>query len=226
MQLKPHHTGRFANHLCHLYEEFRAAFYQCQSHSQYFQEGEDILRQGQAVENIYLVSVGRVSMNIAAVNGRRFQLGEVDCDYHIYGEMEFFTGTVCQWSVIAEDDMEVEVICIHALTQLLTERPEFNLFFSCALASDYQDSLDIYTNRLLHPITYNIAYDLWHRSQTNVVLGRFDKAGMEAERFGTTSRVYRRAVKELVDKGLVDKDGAEVRIVDAAGLKAFIDHFE
>ena len=100
------------------------------------------------------------------------------------------------------------------------------MFFASALANDYQDSLDIYTYRLLHPITYNIAYDLWHRQRENVMLGSFDKAGQEAERFGTSSRVYRRAVKELIDKGLVIKDGAEIQVVDLDALKVFIDQFE
>lgn len=226
MQLKPYQTGRFTSHLNGLYEEFRQAFYQCQLNSRYFQAGEEILRQGQELEHLYLVSVGRVSMNISAVNGRRFQLGEVECDYHIFGEMELFNDTHCQWSVVAEEQIEVDVICLKAISDLLIRRPEFTLFFASALAYDYQDSLDIYTNRLLHPITYNIAYDLWQRQQQNVMLGSFDKAGQEAERFGTSGRVYRRAVKELIDKGLIVKQGNEIRVVDLAALKAFIDQFE
>jgi len=226
MQLKPYQTGRFTQHLNALYQEFRQAFYQCQTHSKYYQAGEEILRQGQVVDHLYLTSVGRVSMNISAVNGRRFQLGEVDCDYHVFGEMELFTDTLCQWSVVAEEQLEVDVICLKSVADLLLERPEFTLFFASALAHDYQDSLDIYTYRLLHPITYNIAYDLWHRHQESVMLGSFDKAGQEAERFGTSSRVYRRAVKELIDKNLVVKDGAEIKVVDLDALKVFIDQFE
>ncbi|WP_028862804.1 Crp/Fnr family transcriptional regulator [Psychromonas aquimarina] len=226
MQLKPYSQSRFSSHLNTLYPEFKEAFYLCQSHSQYFQAGEDILRQGQVLKHLYLVSVGRVSMNIAAVNGRRFQLGEVECDYHIFGEMEYFTDTVCQWNVVAAEGMQVDIICLNALTELLAKRPEFHLFFSCALAADYQDSLDIYTHRLLHSITYNIAYDLWHRSQSSVMLGSFDKVCMEAERFGTTSRVYRRVVKDLIEKGLVEKHGTEIRVIDTDALKFFIDHYQ
>ncbi|WP_299017948.1 Crp/Fnr family transcriptional regulator [uncultured Photobacterium sp.] len=226
MQLKPYPTGRFTSHLTALYEEFRQSFYQCLLHSKYYQSGEEILRQGQVVEHLYLVSVGRVSMNISAVNGRRFQLGEVDCDHHIFGEMELFNDTLCQWSVVAEEQIEVDVICLKAVADVLLKRPEFSLFFASALAYDYQDSLDIYTYRLLHPITYNIAYDLWHRHQKNVMLGSFDKAGQEAERFGTSSRVYRRAVKELIDKELIEKHGNEIRVIDIDALKVFLDKFE
>ena len=226
MQIKPYQQGRFTRHLETLYPAFKAAFYQSQTHQQFLCAGDEILRQGQTLEYLYVVSVGRVSMNIAAMNGRRFQLGEIDCDHHIFGEMEFFSDTPCQWSVVAEEDLDVDIICLQALTTLLIERPEFQVFFSSALAADYQDSLDIYTHRLLHPITYNIAYDLWHRSQVNVMLGNFDKVTLEAERFGTSSRVYRRAVKELIEKGLIEKEGAEISIVSLSALKTFIDHYD
>ncbi|NMV06263.1 Crp/Fnr family transcriptional regulator, partial [Vibrio parahaemolyticus] len=126
-----------------------------------------ILRQGEQLQYLYVVPVGRVSMNILAANGRRFQLGEANCDYHIYGEMEFFTQTPCQWNVIADEHMQVDVICIQKLTEALQNHPQMMVFFASALAEDYQDSMDIYTNRLLHPITYNIAYDLLVRNQTD-----------------------------------------------------------
>ncbi len=48
-------------------------------------------------------------------------------------------------------------------------------------------------NRLLHSITYNIAYDLLVQSQTNTVLGGFDKVNQEAERF--------RHIEQSIPKG-------------------------
>ena len=43
------------------------------------------------------------------------------------------------------------------------------------------------------------------------------------QRFGTTDRVYRRAVKELMDKGLVERGEEGGQIRDLAGLKAFLE---
>ncbi|KLV04223.1 Crp/Fnr family transcriptional regulator [Photobacterium aquae] len=224
MQIKPYSTGRFFAHLDAQSEDFSRAIFQCRKFTRHLRAGDDILTQGQELDYLHIVPTGRVSMNISAVNGRRFQLGEVECDYQVFGEMEYFTGTDCQWSVVAEQPLAVEAICLQSLTELLTRTPAFSLFFASALAVDYQDSLDIYTNRLLHPITYNIAYDLLRRSKEKSMLGAFDKAGMEAERFGTTSRVYRRAVKDLIDRGLITKQGNEITVVDRVGLKAFVEH--
>lgn len=223
MKIAPYSSGRFKNYLEQKSSEFRDLIYQHQVNSRYFNQNDEILRQGEQLQYLYVVPAGRVSMSISAVNGRRFQLGEVNCDYHIFGEMEFFTQTPCQWNVVADEHMQVDVICIQKLAEALHENPEMMFFFASALAEDYQDSMGIYTNRLLHSITYNIAYDLLVQSQTNTVLGGFDKVNQEAERFGTSSRVYRRAVKDLLDKGFIRKGDQGLEIVDQQALRAFID---
>ncbi|MGR5366378.1 hypothetical protein [Photobacterium damselae] len=41
------------------------------------------------------------------------------------------------------------------------------------------------------------------------MLGRFNRIDQEAERFGTSSRVYRRALKTLIEQGLVTKQKME-----------------
>ncbi|MDF2155400.1 Crp/Fnr family transcriptional regulator [Vibrio sp. CAU 1672] len=226
MKIAPYPNGRFKSYLEQKRAEFRKLIYQCQISSRYFDAGEAILRQGEQLQYLYVVPVGRVSMSIIAANGRRFQLGEANCDYHIYGEMEYFTQTPCQWNVVVDEHMQVDVICIQKLTEALHKHPEMLFFFASALAEDYQDSMDIYTNRLLHPITYNIAYDLLVQKQANTLLGGFGKVNQEAERFGTSGRVYRRAVKDLMDKGLIRKEEHGLEIVDEAGLKAFIETYE
>ncbi|MEZ9007451.1 Crp/Fnr family transcriptional regulator [Vibrio sp. 10N.222.54.B12] len=226
MKIAPYSSGRFKNYLEQKSSEFRDLIYQHQVNSRYFNQNDEILRQGEQLQYLYVVPAGRVSMSISAANGRRFQLGEVNCDYHIFGEMEFFTQTPCQWNVVADEHMQVDVICIQRLAEALLENPGMMFFFASALAEDYQDSMGIYTNRLLHSITYNIAYDLLVQSETNTVLGGFDKVNQEAERFGTSSRVYRRAVKDLLEKGFIRKGEQGLEIVDQRALQAFIDSYE
>lgn len=62
----------------------------------------------------------------------------------------------------------------------------------------------------MHSISFNIAYDLLLQHETRVNLGGFERMEPEAERFGTSSRVYRRAVKELLDRGLVEKASVDL----------------
>nr|WP_086939701.1 Crp/Fnr family transcriptional regulator [Thaumasiovibrio occultus] len=226
MRIKPYAQGRFKTLLEQKSTLFREFIYQCQVGSRYFSAGDAILTQGEALDYLYVVPAGRVSMSILAANGRRFQLGEANCDDHIFGEMEFFTHTPCQWSVVADEKMHVDILCTKQLSERLQQHPEMLFFFASALADDYQDSLDIYTNRLLHPITYNIAYDLLMQQQSTPSLNGFDKVNQEAERFGTSGRVYRRALKTLLDKNLIRKGEDGLEIVDEAALKTFLDTYE
>ncbi|MGI2258846.1 Crp/Fnr family transcriptional regulator [Shewanella sp. GXUN23E] len=223
MQLAPYAKGRFSGQLQQQAEAFTRALLSCDHQLTELQAGQQLLSQGKNLDFLYLVPAGKVSMHISAINGRRFQLGELSCAQHLFGEMEFFTGTLCQWSVVAEGPLQVRQICLKSVQQLLLTQPQHTLFFASALAWDYQDSLDIYTNRLLHTISYNIAWDLLQRSQTQNCLHAFGKMDQEAERFGTSSRVFRRAVRELVDKGLIERQGANLKVLDINKLQQFVD---
>ncbi|CAH0535503.1 hypothetical protein VST7929_03073 [Vibrio stylophorae] len=229
MQIKPYPHLRFGQKMAELQLQFEQQLKSLVHHSHDCIAGEILLEQGQTVEQLLIVSVGRVSMSTTANNGRRFQLGEVQCDDQIFGEIEFFTHEPCQWWVVAEDPLTVDFISFHALEKWLEVNPQFLIFFSGGLAFDYQDSLAISTQRLLHSIRYNIAQDLWlrqHQAQMPFVLGGFDKAEQEAERFGTSSRVYRRAVKSLIEEGWVMKTEQGLEIIDDAGLQAYLSEIE
>ncbi|MGL4829508.1 MAG: cyclic nucleotide-binding domain-containing protein, partial [Vibrio sp.] len=119
MQLTANTTGRFSGYLNAQLPAFRLALAQCQTAIKRFDAGETLLQQGQPVDSLYVVSCGRVSMNILAANGRRFQLGEVQCDDHLFGEMEFFTAMSCQWNVVAEEPIQATVICAQKLQECL-----------------------------------------------------------------------------------------------------------
>ena len=160
-------------------------------------------------------------MGHTAMNGRRFQLGTLECDHQLFGEMEFFTGYRCQLDIIAEEPLEVARIDGEQLEQALVAHPRVALFFATAIAIDYQDTVDIFTCRMLYPISYNIALDLYHSHCHHNPVSGFRKGYQEAERFGTTDRVYRRAVKELMDKGWVERGEEGLQIRDLAGLRPF-----
>ncbi|WP_206194642.1 hypothetical protein [Shewanella chilikensis] len=59
--------------------------------------------------------------------------------------------------------------------------------------------------------------------KSGVMLGSCGSPDQEAERFGTSGRVYRRAVKELIDKGLIIKQGALLKIANLQALQDFVD---
>lgn len=222
MQLKALTKGRFHSIWRQDDAFIEKTFRELLSETRLIHENEYLFRQGQPVNQLIMVEAGRVSLRYSAENGRRFQLGAMDCDEQLFGEMEFFTGYRCQLDIIAEEPLTVAVCNCEQLEAALNEYPKLAIFFASAMAIDYQDTLEIFLHRQLYPIAHNIAYDLYRQHQNKQPMDGFNKKYQEAERFGTTDRVYRRAVKTLIDTGLVvcTREGLEINDLD--GLRQYL----
>ena len=223
MQLKPLEKGRFHALWQQKHDAIEQIMRECITEIKTVPAQYKLMQQGQKVSDLYLVPHGRISMGYTARNGRSFQLGTMTCDSQLFGEMEFFTDYLCQLDIVAEEPLELSVINGDKLQQALLKTPQFALFFASAIAIDYQDTVDIFTRRMLYPIAYNIAYDLYHQYLKDQPVEGFTKCYLEAERFATTDRVYRRAVKKLEDLQLIKRDKEGLVICDLEGLKAFIE---
>lgn len=223
MQLKPLEKGRFHALWQQKHDAIEQIMRECITETKTVPAQYKLMQQGQQVNDLYLVPHGRISMGYTARNGRSFQLGTMTCDSQLFGEMEFFTDYLCQLDIVAEEPLELTVINGEKLQQALLKTPQFALFFASAIAIDYQDTVDIFTRRMLYPIAYNIAYDLYHQYLKDQPVEGFTKCYLEAERFATTDRVYRRAVKKLEDLQLIKRDKEGLVICDLEGLKAFIE---
>ncbi len=184
------------------------------------------MQQGQKLNQLVLVPSGKIAMSYSARNGRNFQLGTLKCDSQLFGEMEFFTQNPCQLDILAQTTLTCGIIPADKLQQALGEHPRLALFFASAIAIDYQDTVDIFTRRMLYPISYNIAYDLYHQQLDDLPVSGFNKGYLEAERFGTTARVYRRAIQSLEDAGLVRRSKGKLEIMDLKALQDFVEQGE
>ncbi len=221
MQLQTLGKGRFETEWTEDKQLIEQTIRDCICTRRIFEEHEKLLTQGEHVENLYLVDSGRVSMGMTARNGKTFLLGTLECEQQVFGEMEFFTGYRCQMDIMPIEPVSVSIIDAQKLKRYLLEQPRLSLYFASAIAIDYQDTVEILTRRLLYPITYNVAYDIYHQYLNDLPVDGFQKNYLEAERFATTDRVYRRAVKELENKGFIAKEKKGLRILDLEGLRKF-----
>ena len=181
MQLQTLGKGRFEEKWSQDKQLIEQTILNCISARRIFDENEKLLTQGEIVENLYLVDSGRVSMGVTARNGKTFLLGTLECEQQIFGEMEFFTGYRCQMNIIAVEPIEVAIIDTQKLQRYLLEQPRLSLYFASAIAIDYQDTIEILSRRLLYPITYNVAYDIYHQYLNNLPVDGFQKNYLEAE---------------------------------------------
>ena len=223
MQLKALSTGRFQQQWTNEYSLIESVILSCVVEKRTVPVNSLILKQGTNLKNLMLVKKGKVSFGYCAGNGRVFQLGSLMCDDQLLGEMEFFSNYRCQMNVQALESVEVWEINGERLQKALLTEPKLALFFASAIAIDYQDTIEIFTQRLLHPIAYNIALDLYQRERNERKLDSFQKDYLEAERFGTTDRVYRRAIKLLEGLSLIKKEKNTIHVIDITKLKAFLE---
>ena len=222
MQLKPLTKGRFHSIWQQDDAFIERTFRELLSDKQLIAENEHLYHQGQVVDRLIMVESGRISLRYSAENGRRFQLGAMECDEQLFGEMEFFTGYRCQLDIVAEEPLTVAVCSCERLEEALNQHPKLAIFFASAMAVDYQDMLEIFLHRMLYPIVHNVAYDLYRQHLNKQPMDGFSKNYQEAERFGTTDRVYRRAVKALIAAGLVVRTKQGIAIQDLDGLRKFL----
>ncbi|CEO38484.1 Crp/Fnr family transcriptional regulator [Photobacterium kishitanii] len=223
MQLKPLQKGRFQQSWVDEYAKIEKIVLACISEKKFVDEGQLVMQQGQQLGSLILVKQGRIALKYSTRSGRNFQLGSIYCDHQIFGEMEFFSNYRCQMDIIASEALEVWIINRDKLQHALNQDPQLALFFASAIAIDYQDTVEILTRRLLYPIAYNIAYDLYHQHLHDQPVDGFTKGYLEAERFGTSDRVYRRSVQQLITLGLIIKQKKKLEIVDMSKLKAYLD---
>lgn len=226
MQLKPLTQGRYSQEWQSDYPLVERVLLSCVSEQRRFAPGEALMQQGQKLNQLVLVPSGKIAMSYSARNGRNFQLGTLKCDSQLFGEMEFFTQNPCQLDILAQTTLTCGIIPADKLQQALSEHPRLALFFASAIAIDYQDTVDIFTRRMLYPISYNIAYDLYHQQLDDLPVSGFNKGYLEAERFGTTARVYRRAIQSLEDAGLVRRSKGKLEIMDLKALQDFVEQGE
>ena len=163
MQLQTLGKGRFEAEWSQDKQLIEQTIRDCICTRRIFDENEKLLTQGEHVDNLYLVDSGRISMGVTARNGKTFLLGTLECEQQLFGEMEFFTGYRCQMDIVPVEPVEVAIIDSQKLQRCLLEHPRLSLYFASAIAIDYQDTVEILSRRLLYPITFNVAYDIYHQ---------------------------------------------------------------
>lgn len=188
----------------------------------HMEPGDYLLRQGQNLEHLYWIDDGFCTVSYTAANGRRFSHGRFNIEDRLYGEIEFLTGKPIQFDIRCDGPVSVRVIPIAELEALLVQHPHVGIWLSQCLADTYQGVMDRVTSHFMYPLAYNIAKDLLLRERGNKPPIQFERVFREAERFGCSERVYRRAVSQLIENGLVEKRGRELKVANHTKLERYL----
>ncbi|MFY8274340.1 Crp/Fnr family transcriptional regulator [Pseudoalteromonas sp. SSDWG2] len=191
------------------------------------QRKEVLLHQDQPLQKLVLVRSGTVSFSYDVGNGRRLLLGQLDCNNTLIGEIEALNNQPCIYTVTCFSDVSYNLIELKHWRQVLLENPQLSLYTAQTIAAKFQENQKVNLDKLLLPLSYNIAKDCLMRAQnTNPTLLRaYPTVSAEAERFATTERAYRRVVTELVDKGFIVRSKDGLQTVNEDALSEFVESF-
>lgn len=90
---------------------------------QLFAAGEKLCRQGEAGESFYIISRGRVAVQVAGGDGRPMTVAQLGAGA-FFGEMSLLTGEPRSGTVVAETDVEVVCISKDDFAGVLKSNPE------------------------------------------------------------------------------------------------------
>ncbi|WP_440055147.1 Crp/Fnr family transcriptional regulator [Pseudoalteromonas sp. T1lg65] len=188
---------------------------------------EVLIHQDEPLTKLILVTSGTVSFSYDVGNGRRLLLGQLDCNNTLIGEIEALNNQPCIYTVTCLGDVNYHLIELKHWRKLLLEQPELSLYTAQTIAAKFAENQKINLDKLLLPLSYNIAKDCLLRAENSnpTLLRAYNTVSAEAERFATTERAYRRVVSELVDKGLIVRSSEGLKPVDLEKLEAFVESF-
>ena len=196
-------------------------------HRYTLKKGQLLAAQGKPLSKLILVRSGRISFSYDVGNGRRLLLGQLDCNNTLVGEIEALNDHPCIYSMTCQNDVTYNLIELKYWRTLLQNKSELALYTAKSFAEKFIENHKINLNKLLLPLSFNIAKDCLdrHQDEASTRLKPYRKVSSEAERFATTERAYRRVVSELVEKGLVQRTEQGLKPLDEEKLQHFIESF-
>jgi len=187
-----------------------------------FQTGDYLLTQGQKITELYWVETGFYTVGHCASNGRHLSLGLYHADNCLIGEIELLTDTPCQFDVRANETITAKVVPLQWIIQLMQQAPELAIWMTQSLSQKYQGTMTTAMNRILHPLVYNVAWDIEQRYLEAKPQVNFAQVYKEAERFGCSERVYRRVVNQLIALELIEKSDNQLKVKDIEALSRYL----
>lgn len=183
-----------------------------------YAKNEELCREGDSPDGMYLVESGRILVEALTVDGGAIGLSTVDSG-GIVGEQALLTSKPRSATLIAVRDTQVRLLRPRQFRELRIERPEIDRLMVLVL----DDRLREMSMRLAEAV---------HSSARDRVLRRLDALSTAfdgsifmsqirlASLAGTTRPTVNRVLQELVEDGIISLKRAKVTVIDKERLQA------
>lgn len=186
---------------------------------QSYRPGAIIFLEGDAAPGLYYVEQGWVKVVKMSPEGREQILyfwGAGD----LFGGMTAFVNQVAPATAIALEATGLWLLPRHAIQQLLTDEPALALRIIEFMGQRLTDLITLVADLSLHSVTERLARQLLDRSSDDIVQRhRWATQAEMAARLGTAPDVINRALRALVEEGLIELSRQQIRILDRPALE-------
>ena len=188
-----------------------------------FQPEQMVLMEGDPAGGLYVVESGWLKVVKLSTGGRE-QVLNILGPGEVFNGVSVFTDSLNQASVIALEAAEVWIISRSVMHKLLNNHPRLSQHIIQDLASRLQKMIGLVEDLSLRSVEARLARTLLEGIIGSSVPRRKWATQTEmASRLGTVPDVLNRALRKLVEDGLIEVSRHQIKIIDPEGLRKKID---
>ena len=184
----------------------------------HYAAGEVLFLEGEPCAGLFIVEHGWLKAVKTSSSGRE-QIIRIVGEGELFNEVEIFAGVPNQTTVIALEPSVVCAISYRSMRQLMQEHPDFAHVINEDLARRVLQLLALVEDLSLRSVEARLARVLLESaSGGEVPRRRWTTQAEMAARLGTVPDVLNRALRSLVEEGLIELDRRRIKILDAPRL--------
>lgn len=184
-----------------------------------YEAGQLVILEGEQPAGLYIVQHGWLKVSKIAMDGREQILQFLD-DGEVFNAVSVFTQQVNPASVTALESSKVWLIRREKMLALLESHPKFARLVIQDLAGRVLHLISLVEDLSLRTVESRLARLLLENSVAGrVQRQRWATQNEMASRLGTVPDVVSRTLRKLAERGLIEIDRHEIRIIDRSGLE-------
>ena len=185
----------------------------------HYKKGDALINQGCCDGHLYLLENANISVMYHSISGKRYTISYENEFTGVLGEMEIFRDEdESVFSVFAEHNSQCYTIDRKNINDLIVNDPQIAISLLKIISSRYEKSITQAMKRILYPLKYNVVDTLIQKDKSSHD-GWFDlHVTKNATLLGSSSRSYRRILKELIDNNLIIKQSKKYKVIDKSAI--------
>ncbi|MGB6064363.1 MAG: Crp/Fnr family transcriptional regulator [Desulfomonilaceae bacterium] len=185
-----------------------------------FNRGRTIFSEGDPGTGFYVVVTGRVKIYKLSADGRE-QILHIFGTGEPFGEVPVFEGRRFPAHAVALDDTRCLFFPRPAFVDLISRNPSLSLNMLAVLSRRLRRFTELVDNLSLKEVPGRLAAHLLHLSDRKEGANDLELGvpkGQLAGMLGTIPETLSRILTRMVKQGMIESEGAHIRIVDREGL--------